>query len=65
MRSALGIKQGDELAARLDGRRIVLEPRGEFLRRIQEEVRGARGRRSLVEELIAERRGEAARELPG
>jgi bifunctional DNA-binding transcriptional regulator/antitoxin component of YhaV-PrlF toxin-antitoxin module len=59
MRSALGIKQGDELAARLDGRRIVLEPRSELLRRIQEELRCARGRRSLVEELIAERRGEA------
>jgi bifunctional DNA-binding transcriptional regulator/antitoxin component of YhaV-PrlF toxin-antitoxin module len=64
MRRALGIEQGDELAAWLEGRRIVLEPRGELLRRMQGELRGARGERSLVEELIAERRHEAARERP-
>lgn len=62
MRHALGIKQGDELAARIDGRRIVLEPRAELLRRMQEELRGTRGERSLVDQLIAERRREAARE---
>lgn len=62
MRRALGIKQGDELAARLEGGRIVLEPRAELLRRIQGELRDSRGKRSLVEELIEERRREAARE---
>jgi AbrB family looped-hinge helix DNA binding protein len=64
MRRALGIKQGDELAARLDGGRIVLEPRDELLRRMREELRGGRGKRSLVDELIAERRRDAARESP-
>lgn len=64
MRRALGIKPGDELAVRVDGRRIVLEPRQELLRRMQEELRGTRGKRSLVDELIAERRQEAAREHP-
>ncbi len=64
MRHALGIKQGDELAARLDGRRIVLEPREELLRRMQDELRGTRGERSLVDDLIAERRREAARARP-
>lgn len=62
MRRALGIEQGDELAARVEGQRIVLEPRGELLRRMQAELRGTRGERSLVDELIAERRGEVARE---
>ncbi len=64
MRKAPGIKPGDELAVRVDGRRIVLEPRGELLRRMQEELRETRGRRSLVDELVAERRREAARERP-
>ncbi len=60
MRHALGVKEGDELAATIDGRRIVLEPRGELLRRMQEELRSTRGKRSLVDELIADRRREAA-----
>jgi len=62
MRRELGIKQGDELAARIDRGRIVLEPRGELLRRMQEELRSVRGGRSLVDELIAERRREVASE---
>ena len=65
MRRALDIKQGDELAARIEGRRIVLEPRGELLRRMQEELRSARGKRSLVDELITERRRDAVRERAG
>jgi len=65
MRRALGIEPGDELAARIDGRCIVLEPRRELLRRMQEELRSTRGERSLVDELIAERRREAARERRG
>ncbi|MBA2425884.1 MAG: AbrB/MazE/SpoVT family DNA-binding domain-containing protein [Actinobacteria bacterium] len=62
MRRELGIEPGDQLAARIDGRRIVLELRRDLLREMQEELRGARGKRSLVDELIAERRDEAARE---
>lgn len=62
MRRDLGIEPGDELAAQIEGHRIVLEPRGELLRRMQEELRAAAGNRSLVDELIAERRREAAGE---
>lgn len=61
MRRSLGIEPGDEPAARIDEQRIVLEPRGELLRRMQDELRSARGKRSLVDELIAERRQEGAR----
>jgi len=61
LRRELGLEPGDELAARIDGRRIVLEPREELLRRMQEELRTARRGRSLVDELIAERRRDAAR----
>ena len=64
VRRALGIKQGDEFAIRIDGSRIVLEPREELLRRMQKELRETRGNRSLVEELISERRREAGREPP-
>jgi len=59
IRRALDIKEGDELAARIDGRRIVLEPRNGLRRRMQEELRDARANRSLVDELIAERRRES------
>lgn len=62
MRRELGLHPGDELAAHVEGRRIVLERREDLLRRMQDELRGARGERSLVEELIEERRREAARE---
>jgi len=62
MRRSLGLEQGDELAARVEGRSIVLEPRDELLRRMQDELRAARGKRSLVDELIAERRRDVARE---
>lgn len=40
----------------------TVERRDELLRRMQDELRGARGDRSLVEELIEERRREAAPE---
>jgi len=65
MSRALGIEPGDELSAWLDGQRIVLEPRSELLRGIQGELRGVRGERSLVEELIAERRRETPPERSG
>lgn len=65
MRRELAIEPGDELAAHLEDGRIVLEPRAELLRRIQSEFRGSRAKRSLVDELIAERRREAADDRSG
>ena len=62
IRRELGLEQGDELVASVDGRRLVLETRDALLRRIQAEYRAAAGDRSLVDELIAERRRAAERE---
>lgn len=62
LRRELGLKPGDELLATSDGERIVLEARGALLRRIQAEFRAAAGDRSLVDELIEERRRAATRE---
>jgi len=62
-RKALGVRPGDSVVVALDGREVrVFSPR-EALRRAQAAVRRhvPRGRR-LSEELIAERRREAARE---
>ena len=63
IRKELGIEEGTELMARIEGDGIVLEPRAAALRRLRALVRervpeGV----SLVDELIAERRDEARRE---
>jgi hypothetical protein len=51
------------LRVRLDGRRIVLVPQAEIVREIQEKLRRLiPGDRSLVDELIADRRTEAVRD---
>lgn len=60
IRRELGIEEGTELMARIEGDGIVLEPRAAALRRLRALVRekvpeGV----SLVDELIAERRDEA------
>ncbi len=63
LRAALGLVDGTALRVCLDGRRIVLLPQGEILREIQEKWRRlVPGDRSLVDELIADRRAEAERE---
>jgi AbrB family looped-hinge helix DNA binding protein len=63
IRRALGIEEGTELMASVDDGRIVLTTRLAALRRLQELVTAAVPRdRSLVDELIAERREEATRE---
>jgi AbrB family looped-hinge helix DNA binding protein len=61
IRRELGIEAGDQLTARVEGRRLVLESPEDVLRALQDEVQAAAGGRSLVDELIAERRAEAAR----
>ena len=62
-RRALGIEPGDELILALEQRELRIFTRGEAIRRAQELVRRyIPGDRSLVEELIQERRAESARE---
>jgi AbrB family looped-hinge helix DNA binding protein len=60
LRRALGLEDGSELAIRSDGRRLILEPRREVLRRLRR--RFADVEVSLAEELAADRRAEAERE---
>ena len=63
IRKELGIEEGTELMARVEGDGIVLEPRAAALRRLRELVRAAVPEGvSLTDELIAERREEARRE---
>ena len=61
LRRDLGLEEGTELAIRSDGRRLILEPRAEVLRRLRRRF-DAVGEVSLVEELAADRDEEARRE---
>jgi AbrB family looped-hinge helix DNA binding protein len=62
LRKALNLKPGDRLVARQDGEALVLERREAIEKRLQDRFRHIPGEVSLVDELIAERRAEAARE---
>lgn len=62
IRQALGIEEGTELMARIEGDGIVLEPRSAAIRRLQALFAHIPRDVSLVDELIAERREEARRE---
>lgn len=61
LRRELGLDEGSELAIRSDGRRLILEPRTEVLRRLRRRFAGA-GDVSLVDELAAQRDEEARSE---
>ena len=62
-RKALGFKPGDELILALDQGELRIFTRGEAIRRAQGLVRRyIPSDRSLVDELIQERRAESARE---
>jgi AbrB family looped-hinge helix DNA binding protein len=61
LRRELGLEEGSELAIRSDGRRLILEPRAEVLRRLRRRF-AAVGDVSLVDELAAAREDEARRE---
>lgn len=59
----LGLRVGDEVVLRLDDDQLRIETIDAAIRRAQELVgRYVPAERSLVDELIAERRAEAARE---
>jgi AbrB family looped-hinge helix DNA binding protein len=62
LRRALNLQPGDALAVRLDGQSLILERPAQIIERIQQQLAHLRGGPSLVDELIAERRQEAARE---
>ncbi len=62
LRRKLGIESGDLLVARAEGDRLVLERRDTILARLQGRFAHIPSDVSLADELIAERRREAARE---
>lgn len=62
LRKALKLKPGDRLVARMDGERLVLERRETVEKRLRERFRHIPGDVRLAEELVDERRVEAARE---
>jgi AbrB family looped-hinge helix DNA binding protein len=61
LREKLGIEVGTKLIARVEGDRLVLETPAAVLAGLQALFAGVEG--SMVDELIAERRAEAKREL--
>ena len=63
LRAALGLKEGARLVARVDDGVIVIEPIEAAIRRAQAIVaRHASEGRTLSDDLIADRRAEAARD---
>ena len=62
LRRELGLEDGSELVIRSDGRRLILEPRDEVLRRVRGRFAVVPGEVSLTDELLADRRTESARE---
>jgi AbrB family looped-hinge helix DNA binding protein len=63
VRKAMGIKPGDRLVLRLEDEELRISSLDRAIRRAQEIVRKYNPTgRSLVDELIAERRAEAGRE---
>jgi AbrB family looped-hinge helix DNA binding protein len=61
LRRELGLEEGTELAVRSDGRRLILEPRSEVLRRLRRRFSDTDDV-SLADELAADRAAEARRE---
>lgn len=62
VREAMGLGVGEELIARVEDGRLILERRENAARRLKERFSKVAPGRSLSEELVAERREEAKRE---
>jgi antitoxin PrlF len=60
VRAAVGLEPGDRLHLQVDNRRLVLERPGDAAARLRALARTVPSERSLVDELLAERRAEAA-----
>ena len=65
LRRALKIQSGDRLVARQVGESLVFERREAIERRLQERFAHVSPDANLVDELIRERRAEAAKEVLG
>lgn len=63
LRQELGIEMDDELVARVEEGRLIFEPRAAVVKRLRERFKDIKG--SLADELLAERREEAAQEAEG
>ncbi len=61
-RAALGLKSGDRLSLQVEDGRLVIESLAQVMARIRAPFRDMDPQHSLVDELIAERRADAARE---
>ena len=59
IRETLGLSAGDRIHVRLDGARIVMERPQDAIDELRSLGRGLAPSRSLVDELLAERRAEA------
>ena len=62
LRKALRLEPGDRLIARQEGDTLVLERREAVGKRLQDRFRHIPGQISLVDELVAQRRADAAKE---
>ncbi len=62
LRRELGLEDGTEMAIRSDGRRLILEPRAEVLRRLRRRFSKVPDGVSLADELASDRHEEARRE---
>ena len=63
IRHALGLEEGVELLARIEGTAVVLEPRSAAIGRLQALVRSSVPAQTLlVDDLLAERKAAAVRE---
>lgn len=62
LRDAMGLKPGDDLVLALEQGRLLLESRAHRLQRLQMRVAKLTYGGSLADELLHERRAEAARE---
>jgi AbrB family looped-hinge helix DNA binding protein len=65
LRRSLDLHEGSELTISTDGRRLIMEPRAEVLRRVRGRFARVPANVSLTDELLAERREEARRESEG
>jgi AbrB family looped-hinge helix DNA binding protein len=62
LRRKLGISEGDELVAREEEGRLVIERRADVLKRIRRRLQELPADVSLVDDLLNERRREAVRD---
>lgn len=60
LRQELGLETGDELVARAENGRLIFEPKAAVVTRLRARFKHVEG--SLADELLAERREEAAQE---